>query len=105
MRRHRGEYTRHLALKFCEFQIDDRFARMQYDVDGLRQATKIDAHRLAHTPLDAVAIDSLAKYASGGKAHARSLRYVVELCAQAEEIAHRGREVLAASLVNTLIVR
>src|SRR5277367_5546923 len=78
---------------------------MQHDVDGLREAVKIEAHRLAHTPLDAVAVHSLAKYASSGKTYARTLRHIVERCAQTKEIAHRWREVLAALLVNTLIIR
>src|SRR5579862_3933028 len=74
VRSHRGEDTRNLALKFCEFHVDDGFARMQHDIDGSRESAEIEAYGFAHAPLDAIALDSFPEHAACSETHARSRR-------------------------------
>jgi hypothetical protein len=85
---------------------------MKHHVDRGFEQRKLSPHRFAHPPLDAVAVHRLAHRLAYGEADARSVRACAahrstvraECRAQREEVAHLFGELLAAGLVDALVV-
>ena len=102
----------YFTLQGGKVKVDDAAAGMEDDVDRRGEGAEVVAHHLAHAALDAVAIDGLAHDLAHGKAHARAggagiaerCAVGAELGAEGEEVAHLLRELLAAGLVDALIV-
>jgi hypothetical protein len=76
---------------------------VQYDIDIFIKHGDVVTHSLSHTPLDAISLDRFAKNPTCRQANTRP--FACFSLANAKEVGHRSREVLAASLVDTLIVR
>lgn len=101
-----------LAVEEGEVEVDDGAAGVQDDVDGEGEEIEIVADGLAHAALDAVAVDGLAHDFADGKADAGAggvgvaERFAVctERGAEAVEVAHLLGELLAADLVDALVV-
>jgi len=64
--------THGLGLKFREFQSEYDSARMENQIESLRQQLNVTPQNFAHPPLDAVALMRLTEYLARGQAHARS---------------------------------
>src|SRR5271168_2634968 len=97
-----GKDPGYFALQAGKFRRQNRSPGMQHYVDVSRQQGQVQAHRLAHAALDAIALHRFAENPPGSQANARTGgRSRVPL---GEEICHGARKVFAAPLIHALIV-
>jgi len=107
-----AEDAGYFAIEGGELEVDYAAAGMEDDVHGSAEGAEVFADGLAHAALDAVAIDGPAHDFAYGESHARACglcatqRCTVgtELRTKSEEVRHLLRELLAAGLVDALII-
>lgn len=107
-----AEDVGYLAVEDGEFEVDDAAARVEDNVDGSVEGGKVAADGLAHAALNAVAVDRLAHDLSYGKTDAGTGGVgIAERLAvgalqgpKGEEVAHLFGELLAARLIDALVV-
>ncbi len=101
-----GDFT----LEDGELKIEHGTAGMEDDIDGRSKQREVFADGLAHTPLDAIAVDGLPHDFANGEADAgccevgRLTGMRIRFRPKGEEVAHLLRELLAARLVDALVI-
>jgi hypothetical protein len=94
-----------LALERRELEFEDGAAGVEDDIDGCLEQMQVFADGLAHAALDAVAVDGLAHDLADGEADAgRADLFTWLKGAEGKEEGHLFRELLAARLVDALVV-
>ena len=100
-----AEDVGYFAVEEGEVEVDDGAAGVEDDVDWGGELGEVPADGLAHAALDAVAVDGLAHDLAYGESDARGgLGEVAVGGAGGDEVAHLLGELLAAGLVNALVV-
>ena len=99
--------THNLGFEFREFEGHHRPARMQDQIEALGQQIHVTPQDLAHAPLDAIALMSLAQHFARGETDAGPGRHCSareSRLLRREKPAHRSGLPLAAGGVGALII-